>query len=234
MAILKKAEDMGINPTEEFKLEISFLLAEMLPESMRKRFIEDYHIIGRQAYGTADVGCVSYECPQISGMHIHHDVIVEICNPETGEVLPDGEPGEVVVTCNNKIYPLVRFGTGDLSSIVEGTCACGRTSPRLTRILGRADQLTKVKGMFVHPSQVQKVIESHPEIVRGRLLVERPKDQDIMTLEVELKSAPREGLVQSIEQSLKEVVKLKGSVRILEAGTLPEELKAIEDVRKWD
>ncbi|MBI5250484.1 MAG: AMP-binding protein [Desulfomonile tiedjei] len=234
MAILKKAEDMGINPAAELKLEISFLLAEMLPESMRKRFVDEYHIIGRQAYGTADVGCVSYECPKTSGMHVHHDVIVEICNPETGEVLPNGEPGEVVVTCNNKIYPLVRFGTGDLSSIVDETCACGRIGPRLTRILGRADQLTKVKGMFVHPSQVQKVLENHPEILKGRLLVERPKDQDTMTLEVELKSAEGEGLIPAIEQSLKEVIKLKGSVRILEPGTLPPEFKTIEDVRKWD
>ena len=107
-------------------------------------------------------------------------------------------------------------------------------APALPRILGRADQLTKVKGMFVHPSQVQKVIESHPEILKGRLLVERPKDQDIMTLEVELKSAAGGGLIPSIEQSLKEVIKLKGSVRILQPGTLPAEFKTIEDVRKWD
>ena len=131
---------------------------------LRKRLVEDYHLIGRQVYGTADVGCVSYECPQVNGMHIHHDVIVEICYSNTGQVLPDGEAGEVVVTCNNKIYPLVRFGTGDLSSIVDDVCPCGRTGPRLTRIMGRADQLTKVKGMFVHPSQVQKVMDSHPEI----------------------------------------------------------------------
>lgn len=234
LAILKKAEDIGIDPHGELKLEISFLLAEMLPESLRKRFADQYHIIGRQAYGTADVGCIAYECPGICGMHVHHDVIVEICNPETGESLPNGEVGEVVVTCDNKIYPLVRFGTGDLSCLVDEPCACGRTSPRLTRILGRADQVTKVKGMFVHPTQVQKVIETHPEILKGRLLVERPKDQDVMTLEVELKSAPAEGLIPAIEQSLKEVMKLKGSVRILQPGTLPSEFKTIEDVRKWD
>jgi phenylacetate-CoA ligase len=234
MAIFKKAEDMGIRVAEEFKLEIGFLLAEMLPESLRKRLVEDYHLIGRQAYGTADVGCVSYECPQVNGMHIHHDVIVEICDPNTGEVLPTGEAGEVVVTCNNKIYPLVRFGTGDLSSIVDDACPCGRTGPRLTRIMGRADQLTKVKGMFVHPSQVQKVMDSHPEIARARLLVERPQDQDIMTLEVELKGAAPEGLIPAVEQTVREVFKLKGSVRILEPGKLPDDQKMIEDVRKWD
>jgi phenylacetate-CoA ligase len=234
MAIFKKAEDMGIRVAEEFKLEIGFLLAEMLPESLRKRLVEDYHLIGRQAYGTADVGCVSYECPQVNGMHIHHDVIVEICDPNTGQVLPDGEAGEVVVTCNNKIYPLVRFGTGDLSSIADDPCPCGRTGPRLTRIMGRADQLTKVKGMFVHPSQVQKVMDSHPEIARARLLVERPQDQDVMTLEVELKQAAQEGLVPSIEQTVREVFKLRGSVRILEPGKLADDQKMIEDVRKWD
>ncbi len=234
MAIFKKAEDMGIRVAEEFRLEIGFLLAEMLPESLRKRLVEDYHLIGRQAYGTADVGCVSYECPQVNGMHIHHDVIVEICDPNTGQVLPDGEAGEVVVTCNNKIYPLVRFGTGDLSSLVDDPCPCGRTGPRLTRIMGRADQLTKVKGMFVHPSQVQKVMDSHPEIARARLLVERPQDQDVMTLEVELKQQAQEGLIPAIEQSVREVFKLRGSVRILEPGKLPDDRKMIEDVRKWD
>ena len=234
MAIFKKAEDMGIRVAEEFKLEIGFLLAEMLPESLRKRLVEDYHLIGRQAYGTADVGCVSYECPQVNGMHIHHDVIVEICDPNTGQVLPNGEAGEVVVTSNNKIYPLVRFGTGDLSSIADEPCPCGRTGPRLTRIMGRADQLTKVKGMFVHPSQVQKVMDSHPEIAKARLLVERPQDQDVMTLEIELKQAAKEGLVPAIEQTVREVFKLRGSVRVLEPGRLADDQKMIEDVRKWD
>jgi len=234
MAIFKRAEDMGVNVAREFKLEIGFLLAEMLPGSLRSRFVDEYHLIGRQAYGTADVGCVSYECSAINGMHIHYDVIVEICDPATGEVLPQGEPGEVVVTTNNRIYPLVRFGTGDLSSIVEEPCACGRTAPRLTRIMGRVDQLTKVKGMFVHPSQVDKVAASHPEIAKARLLVQRSQDQDVMTLEVELKGPAAEGLVKAVEQTVKEVLKLKGAVRILEPGTLSADSKTIEDVRKWD
>ncbi|HMK36340.1 MAG TPA: AMP-binding protein [Desulfomonilaceae bacterium] len=234
MAIFKKAEDLGMNPAENFKLEVAFLLAEMLPESMRKRFMDEYRVIGRQAYGTADVGCVAYECPHVSGMHVHYDVIVEIVDPETGQVLPIGEPGEVVVTTKNKIYPLIRFGTGDLSSLTEEPCACGRTMPRLTRIMGRADQLTKVKGMFVHPSQVQKVIDAYPEIVRARLLVERPKDQDVMTLELELKEPVAEGFIVAVEETLREAVKIKGSVRIIESGSLKPDQKLIEDVRKWD
>ncbi len=234
MAILKKAESMQVDVKNDLKLEVGFLLAEMLPESMRKRFLEDYHIVGRQAYGTADVGCVAYECPETNGMHIHYDAIVEIVDPGTGKVLPNGEPGEVVVTRNNQIYPLVRFGTGDLSSIVEGDCPCGRTAPRLTRIMGRVDQLTKVKGMFVHPSQVQKVIESHSEIAKGRLVVDRVGDQDVMTLEVELKGVAGDAFIGAVEQTVRETIKLKGSVKVVGAGTIQEDGKVIEDLRKWD
>ncbi len=234
LAIIKKAESMGVDVAKEWKMEVSLLLAEMLPESTRKRLVDDYHIIGRQAYGTADVGCLSYECPQVNGMHIHYDVILEICDPATGEVLPMGEPGEVVVTTANKVYPLVRFGTGDLSSVVNEPCECGRVSPKLTRIMGRVDQLTKVKGMFVHPSQVQKVLDAYPQIAKGRLLVERPKDSDTMTLEVELKGPASEDLIPAVETTLKEVAKLKGVVRVLEPGTLPEDAKTIEDAREWD
>ena len=232
MAILKKAEDLGI--ISEVNLQVAFLAAEMLPESMRKRFFDEYGIIGRQAYGTADVGCVSYECHQLNGMHIHHDVIVEIVDPETGDALPEGSVGEVVVTCNNKIYPLVRFGTGDLSCLTTDECACGRKAPRLTRILGRADQVTKVKGMFVHPSQVQRVVDTFPEILKGRLLVERKHDQDVMTLEVELKEEMTPQLRASIEDSIKETLKLKGSVASIPGDTLKEGFKVIEDIRKWD
>ncbi len=234
LAILKKAEAMGLNPRDDLALEVGFLLAEMLPESLRTRFKEEYSIIGRQAYGTADVGCVSYECPQTNGMHIHYDAIVEIVDPATGQVLPEGEPGEVVVTCNNMVYPLVRFGTGDLSSIVSDPCPCGRVSPRLTRILGRVDQLTKVKGMFVHPSQVQKVLEAHAVIRKGRLIVDRVGDQDVMTLEVELTEAAAEDFVPAVEQTIREAIKLKGTVKIVEKGTIPDEYKVIQDVRKWD
>jgi phenylacetate-CoA ligase len=167
-------------------------------------------------------------------MHIHHDVIMEICDPVTGEILPMGEPGEVVVTTANRVYPLVRFGTGDLSSIVDEPCECGRVSPKLTRIMGRVDQLTKVKGMFVHPSQVQKVLDTYSQIARGRLVVERPKDTDTMTLEVELKEPPSEDLFHAIEATLRDVAKLKGSVRVVEPGTIPEDAKTIEDIREWD
>jgi phenylacetate-CoA ligase len=234
MAILKKAEDMGFRPKIDIKLEVAFLAAEMLPESMRKRFLDEYGIVARQAYGTADVGCISYECPETNGMHIHHDVIVEIVDPDSGQIVPEGQPGEVVVTCNNKTYPLVRFGTGDISSVTYAECPCGRMNPRLTRIMGRVDQVTKVKGMFVHPSQVQKILDAHPEISRARLVVERPGDQDLMKLEIELRGAVAEGFVSKVEETIRDSMKLKGVVCILEPGTLIDEHKIIEDRRKWD
>ncbi len=232
--ILKRGEEMGYDINRDFNLQIALLLAEMLPGSMRARFMDEYGIIARQAYGTADVGCVSYECPQINGMHTHYDVIVEIVDPQTGRALPPGEPGEVVVTVNNKIYPLIRFGTGDLSSVTEDECPCGRTAPRLTRIMGRVDQLTKVKGMFVHPSQVQKVIDAHPEVARGRLVVDRAQDQDVMTLEIEVTAGAGEGLEAKVAETLRETAKLKGSVKIVPPGSIPAESKTIEDIRKWD
>jgi phenylacetate-CoA ligase len=232
--ILKRAEEMGLNVKDDLKLEIAMLLAEMLPQSMRQKFMDEFGIIARQSYGTADVGLIAYECPQVNGMHIHYDVILEIVDTNTGEVLRPGEVGEVVVTTNNTVYPLIRLGTGDLSSVVQESCACGRTGPMLTRIMGRVDQLTKIRGMFVHPSQVQQVIAAHPEIARGRLLVERPKDQDLMTLEIELKAEAPEGLIQAVEQTLREVAKLRGAVKIIPPGTLAPDHKIIDDVRKWD
>ena len=234
MAIFKKAEEMGVNVAQDLKLEVGLVLAEMVPESLRRKFMDEYRLIARQAYGTADVGCVSYECPALTGMHIHYDVIVEIVDPATGEVLPEGKVGEVVVTCNNKIYPLVRFGTGDISMMVEDQCPCGRTGPRLTRILGRADEVTKIKGMFVHPSQVNKVFEAHPEISRGRLVVDRKDDKDIMYLEVELKVPEPEGFTAKVEQTLRDATKLKGTVRVVPQGALADAKKTIEDIRTWD
>ncbi len=201
---------------------------------MRKRFLDEFGIVARQAYGTADVGCLAYECPETNGMHIHHDVIAEIVDPESGLTLREGEVGEVVVTCNNRIYPLVRFGTGDISSISSTECVCGRKAPKLTRIMGRVDQVTKIKGMFVHPSQVQKVVEAHPEIAKARLIVERPDDQDVMKLEIELKGSIVEGFISKVETTIKDSLRLKGSVCVLDPGTLESEYKIIDDRRKWD
>jgi phenylacetate-CoA ligase len=171
-----------------------------------------------------------------SGMHIPDDKIVEIVDPNTGKQLPPGETGEIVATTFNKVYPLIRFGTGDLSVLSEGPCPCGRTSPRLLKILGRVDQATKVRGLFIHPVQVDEIVSRHPSVGRAQIVVTRKEDKDEMTLIVEPKEAGTalESLKGEIERSIREVMKLRGEVCFVPAGTLPEAAKKIEDKRTWD
>ena len=145
---------MGFDLKKDMNLKAGFVAAEMLPESLRSKLEEKFGMMIRQTYGTADVRCLGYECIKKNGMHIPDDKIVEIVDPETGKQLGPGKIGEIVATTFNKIYPLIRFGTGDLSILTETPCPCGRTSPRLLKILGRVDQATKVRGLFVHPGKL--------------------------------------------------------------------------------
>jgi len=185
--IAEKAEEMGFNSKEDLNLKVGFVAAEMLPESLRSQLEEKFGMIIRQGYGTADIRCLGYECMKKNGMHIPDDKIVEIVDPETGKQLGPGKTGEIVATTFNKIYPLIRFGTGDLSILTETPCACGRTSPRLIKILGRVDQGTKVKGLFIHPGQADEVASKHPEIEKYQVLVTRSEHKDEMTFRIELK-----------------------------------------------
>ncbi|MGZ9135691.1 MAG: phenylacetate--CoA ligase family protein, partial [Candidatus Deferrimicrobiaceae bacterium] len=154
MTILEKAREMGIAPGNGLRLQVALVAAEMLPESLRQRFNDEFGIQVRQAYGTADAGSLGYECFEAKGMHIPDEIILELVDPATGEAVGPGKIGEVVVTLPNATYPLIRFAPGDLSIFTDDPCPCGRTSARLLRIVGRVDQVTKVKGMFVHPEQV--------------------------------------------------------------------------------
>jgi len=235
-ALADKAESLGLDLLKDLNLQVAFVAAEMLPESLRASLQERLGMIIRQSYGTADVGCLSYECQHMGGMHFAQDCVVEIVDPETGQPLPEGEPGEVVATIFDKAYPLIRFGTGDLSAFSTGTCACGRTSPKLTRIMGRVDQVTKVKGMFVHPSNVQQVAAKFPQVEAFQLVVTRESNQDVMTLVCELgdTSTDREMLRASLEKEIKETLRVKGQVNFQEKGSLPEGCKIIDDRRKWD
>jgi phenylacetate-CoA ligase len=183
----------------------------------------------RQCYATADLGLIGYESAADEGLILDEWVIVEIVRPGTGDPLPDGEVGEVVVTTLNPDYPLIRFGTGDLSMFVPGVSACGRTGHRLKGWMGRADQTTKVKGMFVHPGQIAEVAKRHG-IAKFRLVVTRDGDADVMTLKVEAKSD--DGLAAKLAESLVAVTKLKGAIAFADA--LPNDGKAIEDARKYD
>jgi phenylacetate-CoA ligase len=234
--ISEKAEEMGLNLKEDLNLQVAFVAAEMLPESLRSKLEEKFGMIIRQSYGTADIGCLSYECILKNGMHVPDDKIVEIVDPETGKQLPPGKTGEIVATTFNKAYPLIRFGTGDLSVLTETPCPCGRTAPRLVKILGRVDQVTKVRGLFVHPGQVDEVVLKHPWIAKYQVVVTRKQDKDEMTFRIELKEEVLEAekLKEEIEKSIRDVMKVRGDVQIVPKGTIPEGAKKIDDQRTWE
>ncbi len=234
LALIGKMEEMGYNPATDLAIEIALVGGEILTPGLRKG-INDHGIIVRQAYITADLGTLAYECPQENGMHISDDLYLEICDPVTGEPLPAGSVGEVVVTnFSNECYPLVRYGTGDLSAVDEAACACGRTSCRLKGIMGRADEVTKIKGMFVHPRQVDEAMSRFPgEVDKVRIVVTREGETDMMTVEIQLKKgvAGTDALKASCEERIRETTKLRGSVVFV--PEIPEGSKKIEDRRKW-
>ena len=235
-ALADKAEEMGFDLKADLNLQVAFVAAEMLPESLRASLEERLGMLVRQSYGTADVGCLSYECFHKGGMHFAQDCVVEVVDPDTGAPVDEGETGEVVATIFNPTYPLIRFGTGDLSAFTTEPCACGRTAPKLTRIMGRVDQVTKVKGMFVHPSGVAQVAQKFPAVAAYQLVVEREGNKDVMTLVCELaeETADAGELKGQIETEVKEVLRVSGRVDFAAGGTLAQGCKVIDDRRKWD
>ena len=186
-----------------------------------------------QSYATADLGLIAYETSARQGLVLGEGVIVEIVRPGTGDPVPEGEVGELVVTTLNPDYPLIRFGTGDLSAILAGTCPTGRTNQRIKGWLGRADQTTKIRGMFVHPAQVDAVAKRFPEIVRVRLVVSGEMANDAMRLLVETTARPA-GLGTKIADAIREVTKLRADVELVDAGVLPNDGKVIEDARSYN
>ncbi len=234
--IAEKAEEMGLDLRKDLNLKVGCVATEMLPESLRSKLEQKFEMIIRQGYGTADIGCLGYECLNRNGMHVPDDKIVEIVDPSTGKQVGPGKAGEIVATTFNKVYPLIRFGTGDLSILTETGCPCGRTSPRLVKILGRVDQATKVRGLFIHPGQANEVASKHPQISGVRVVVTRKEHKDEMTFQVELKEdvSQPEKLKSGIEQSIRDVMKLRGDVQFVSRGTIPEGAKKIEDLRTWD
>jgi phenylacetate-CoA ligase len=234
--IAEKAEEMGLDPKKDLNLRVGFVAAEMVPESLRSELEERFGMMIRQGYGTADIRCLGYECMEKNGMHIPDDKIVEIVDPETGKQLDPGKTGEIVATTFNKVYPLIRFGTGDLSILTETPCPCGRTSPRLLKILGRVDQATKVRGLFVHPEQVNEVASKHAQIGNYQVVITRKEHKDEMTFRIELKEevSQPERLKEEIERSIRDVMKVRGEVQFVLKGSIPEGAKKIEDQRTWD
>ena len=229
--LLEKADEMKLDISSLKKASVG---GEAFLPNVRQ-LLRERGIDGYQLYGTADLGLIAYETSGREGMVLDEGVIVEIVRPGTGDPVAEGEVGEVLVTSLTSEYPLIRFATGDLSAVLAGISPCGRTNTRIKGWMGRADQTTKVKGMFVHPSQVAQVLKRHPEILRARLSVAHDADQnDVMTLQCELAGSAPEGFAAAVAETLREVCKLRGNVQLLLAGALPNDGKVIEDVRKYD
>jgi phenylacetate-CoA ligase len=230
-----------VEKADELKVDLSCLKraqvgAEYLPPALRES-LRERGIRVTQMYGTADLGLLAYESllpdgTVNEGMILEEHLILEIVRPGTGDPVAEGEVGEVVVTTFNRDYPLVRFATGDLSAVLPGRSPCGRTNVRIRGWMGRADQSTKVRAMFVTPAQVNEVVRRHSEVARARLVVEGEPGNDRMTLKCEVRSRPG-GLAEALVASIREVTKLRGEVELLGPGTLPNDGRVIEDLRKY-
>jgi phenylacetate-CoA ligase len=227
--ILEKAEEMGVGLPS---LQRALLSAEAFPPSLRD-WMADRGVQGYQAYGSADLGMIAFETPARDGLVLGEEVILEIVRPGTGDPVADGEVGEVVVTTLNPDYPLIRYGTGDLSAVIAGTSPCGRTNTRIRGWMGRADQAAKVRGLFVHPSQVAEVLRRHPEALRARLVVAGATGVDRLTLKVEAATRP-EGLAQGLAEAMRDVTKLRAEIELVPPGSLPNDGKVIEDARSYE
>jgi phenylacetate-CoA ligase len=226
--LLDKAAEAG----QSLSISKALVSGEAFPPSLRDWLIER-GVQGYQCYATADIGLIAYETAAREGLVLDESVIVEIVRPGSGDPVPDGEVGELVVTTLNPDYPLIRFGTGDLSAILPGHCPSGRTNTRIKGWMGRADQSAKVRGMFVHASQVAQIVRRFPELLRARLVVEGEMANDRMTLKLEAAQAT-EGLAERVEAVLRHITKLRGEVQLLPPGSLPNDGRVIEDARRYD
>ena len=226
--ILEKAAEMKQALPSVRKALVS---AEAFPPSLRD-WLAERGVVGYQCYASADLGLIAYETEAREGLVLDEGVIVEIVRPGTGDPVAEGEVGELVVTTLNPDYPLIRFGTGDLSAVLPGHCPSGRTNTRIRGWLGRADQTTKVRGMFVHPAQIAEIARRFPEIIKARLVVSGEMANDSMSLQVETVSAEA-GLPERIGAAIRDVTKLRGTVVLLAPGSLANDGKVIEDARSY-
>ena len=226
--IVEKAQEMGVKLPSLTKAMVS---GEAFPPSL-SQWMREHGIDAYQSYGTADLGLIAYETSAREGLVLDEGVIVEIVRPGTGDPVAEGEVGELVITTLNPDYPLIRFGTGDLSAFMPGQCPTGRTNARIKGWMGRADQTTKVRGMFVHAKQVAEVVKRFPQIGKARLVVTGEMANDQMQLLVEtVETAP--GFAQQVVEALREVTKLRGDVQMVAPGSLPNDGKVIEDARPY-
>ena len=231
-ALVKRGREMRM----PLPIEVAFVTAEMFPESLRAELEKDFGVRALQGYGTADQGCLAYECPERGGMHLHPETIVEVLDLETRKPAVPGQPGEIVATIFDPAYPLLRFATGDIGTLAPpGTCACLRTAPKLAGLVGRVGDAVKVKGMFIRGAEIAKALEGFPAVARFQAVVTRDQHQDHLAYVVELAegAAPEAALSDRIADTLREAMKVRGEVRISPRGTLPEGSKRIDDRRTW-
>ncbi len=239
MTIIKKAEEMGYDFRRDFSLRRAWFTGEMLPPSLRKTFEEDYGISTFQCYAVTDLGgCVAYECEEKAGMHFMDEYVIEIVDPQTGRQLPPGEVGEIVATpLHNATWGLIRYGTGDLSSYVTEPCPCGRTSWRLTGIVGRATDAVKVRGMFVVAKQADQVFSEFEEISRYQMVIDRKGERDEFLLRVELKdeTVDKEELAKRLSERFPQVCRVRPDrIEFLPPGGIGEKEEKVIDKRRWE
>ncbi len=228
--ILEKAAEMG-QPLPS--LRKALVSGEAFPPSLRD-WMTAHGVAAYQCYATADVGLIAYETEAREGLVLDEGVLVEIVRPGTGDPVPEGEVGELVITTFNTDYPLIRFGTGDLSAILPGTCPTGRTGSRIKGWMGRADQTTKIRGMFVHPAQVAEIVKRFPEVTKARLVVTGAMANDQMTLHVETPHLADAALKNKLSDVVRDVTKLRGDVLLVAQGSLANDGKVIEDARSYE
>ncbi len=226
--IIERAQEAGVSIQS---LKKALVGGEAFPPSLRD-WLSEQGIDAYQSYATADIGLIAFETPAREGLVIDEGVLVEIVRPGTGDPVPDGEVGEVVVTTLNPDYPLIRFGTGDLSAMLAGSCPTGRTNQRIKGWMGRADQTTKIRGMFVHPEQVAQIIKRFPEVARARLVVSGEMAQDEVHLQIEVAQAPTD-LVDAVARVTRDITKLRAEIKVCSVGSLPNDGKIIADMRSY-
>lgn len=237
MNIINKAEEMGYDVRKDFNLKLAIIGGEMGGGPIRQLVEEKYGIATGDAYGTADVGMIAYDCSAKNGMHISEDVIVEIISYETGKPVGPGEVGEIVVTPIDETYPLIRFGTGDLAGWIEEPCPCGRTALRITRLMGRVGDAVRTRGMFIHPRQLQPALAEFSQIAQYQAVVTRPSHRDELTLKIELKSeegVDKDKLTEQLIKTVTGAVRIKlDRVEFVAKGVMPEFHKLIVDERVY-
>lgn len=230
LTLLQKAKETGA----PLALEVAFVVAEMLPESLRTE-LEGWGVRVRQGYGTADLGCVAYECEEKGGWHLHPECIVEVLDLETRQPAAPGQPGEVVVTIFDEAYPLLRFGTGDIATFApDAPCRCGRTTPKLAGLLGRVGDAVKVRGMFVRGAQVEAVAKRFPEVARVQAIVTREGHHDELEVLAEVAAPGADGdLAGRLLEALRDELKVRPKVTLVAAGSIPAGARRIDDRRVW-